>query len=209
MEDNYENTKNKTNNPNQNKEYELLRKDEEEVHNVAEKRKYILCIINFLSSFKIFAKYLITIESIIGCVLTVSLTIYIYYRASNSTIAWDGMMDWTLLGFAVVTPMSTSIGLAFNRRENALRNLAGFRAATWQIYLAHACWDWNNVDGTKGRIKEKLNSLEHSDIVLKELIAIGDELCRFLNLPNSSRGRHRVTKWGRIEAARTTKVGKH
>ena len=198
MEDKQKNT-NKT-------EYELLQNDEKEAHRKAEERKIILTIINYFSSFKIFAKYLITIESLASCGLTIFLTVYIYYRTLNVK-DWYGQMDWTLLGFAVVTPMSTSIGLAFNRREEALRNLAGFRAAAWQLYLAHSCWDWRDVKETKGRSKMKLDSLKHSDVVLKELISIGDELCRFLNLPNASRGRHRVTKWGRVEAARTTKVG--
>jgi len=41
---------------------------------------------------------------------------------------------------------------------------------------------------------------------LTELISIGDELYRFLTLPTTSRSRHRVTKRGRHEAARTAEV---
>lgn len=35
---------------------------------------------------------------------------------------------------------------------------------------------------------------------------VGDELCRFLTLPSTSRSRHRMTKSGRREAARTAEV---
>ena len=48
--------------------------------------------------------------------------------------------------------------------------------------------------------------VDHADDVLSELISVGDEICRFLTLPTASRSRHRMTKSGRREAARTAEV---
>jgi len=48
--------------------------------------------------------------------------------------------------------------------------------------------------------------LNHCDAVLAQLIGIGDELSRFLTLPTASRSRHRMTRSGRLEAARTMEV---
>ena len=45
-------------------------------------------------------------------------------------------MDWVILGFAVVTPMSVSIGIAFRRREEALVDISRIRSFAYQIYLA-------------------------------------------------------------------------
>jgi len=49
----------------------------------------------------------------------------------------------------------------------------------------------------------------NSDAVLSQLIGIGDELARFLSLPTTSRSRHRMTRQGRREAARTIEVAYH
>ena len=120
---------------------------------------------------------------------------------------WLGKQDWVLLGFAVITPMSASVGMTFNRREMALRYIASFRSTSYQIYFAHAGWDWKSPGKSfSGRIATPLDYLEHADSVLYELISIGDELCHFLILPTINRSRHRVTSSGRMEASRTAQA---
>jgi hypothetical protein len=112
-------------------------------------------------------------------------------------------MDWALLGFALVGPMSASIQMSFNRREAALMRLGQFRSFAYQIYMGHAVWDW---DTNGGRDACDINWLDHSDAVMAQLIGIGDELARFLLLPTANRSRHRLTRCGRREAARTMEV---
>ena len=76
--------------------------------------------------------------------------------------------------------------MAFTRRERALFHLSRLRAATFQIYLAHAIWtNWN--DGREGAIDRTDTWLQHADLVMEHLIGIGDEISRFLSLPTSSR----------------------
>ena len=94
--------------------------------------------------------------------------------------------------------------MAFRRRERALFEISRVRSFSFQIYLAHALWDWPENGGRAG--STDTNWLEHCDFVMSQLIGIGDELCRFLSLPSSSRSRHRMTKSGRREAARTVKA---
>lgn len=168
-----------------------------------------LFFLNLYSSFLVFGKYLITIQSLFGCLLSVGATLYTYY-STNSLEGWLGNQDFVLLGFAVVMPMSVSISTVFKRREEALRVIAMYRSTSYQIYFAHSCWDWRNTNN-----KEKLSGraakgdakfwLRHSDTVLVELITIADELCFYLTLPTVSRARHRVTKSGMKEARGITK----
>lgn len=115
-------------------------------------------------------------------------------------------MDWVLLGFAVITPLSLSVGIGFRRRERALIEISRFRSYAYQLLLAHCIWDWGGLPPKGKASHEDINWLEHADTVLTELISIGDELCRFLTLPTASRSRHRMTKSGRREAARTAEV---
>ena len=115
-------------------------------------------------------------------------------------------MDWVLLGFAVITPLSLSVGIGFRRRERALIEISRFRSYAYQLLLAHCIWDWDGLPPKGKASHEDINWLEHADTVLTELISIGDEMCRFLTLPTASRSRHRMTKSGRREAARTAEV---
>lgn len=113
-------------------------------------------------------------------------------------------MNWVLLSFAVITPISSSISMAFGRRDMALNHMALIKATLVHIYSAHCCWDWAKV-GKPGRDPE-YDWLQHCDSVLESSVQLSHELCRLLTLPSASRARHRVTSWGRREAVVTEQV---
>lgn len=171
---------------------------------------FLLFLINGYAAFRIFILHLISLESIFSIVLSVSLTLLTYNKADNDTLWNGGSMDWILLSFAIVIPMSASIGMAFTRRESALKNLAIIRATMLELYVAHAIWDWSTCDNdNSGRNGSSVNWREHSDRVLNEIYGIGDGINRFLTLPNASRARHRVTGFGRSEACAVLQVSQH
>ena len=110
-------------------------------------------------------------------------------------------MSWVLLSFAVITPMSASIGMAFSRREKALEHLSVIKSTLFSIYSAHACWDWcKNTVTPSGQAASNISWVEHSDKVLNATIKMCMEMTCMLTLPSASRGRHRVTARGRKEA---------
>ena len=112
----------------------------------------------------------------------------------------DGsIMSWVLLSFAVITPLSSSIAMAFARRDAGLNHMATIKASLVHIYSAHACWDWSKA-GKNGRDPE-YDWFNHCEALLEAAIQLSHELSRLLKLPTSSRARHRVTSWGRREAA--------
>ena len=124
----------------------------------------------------------------------------------DRTVAWEGSgMDWIVLGFAVVTPLTVTITLAFQRRERALFEISRVRSFCFQIYLGHAIWDWNSGNGRNAEMTRD-EWIEHTDLVLEHLVGIGDELSRFLTLPTSSRSYHRMLKSGRSKAANIVEV---
>jgi hypothetical protein len=149
----------------------------------------------------------VTIEAIVSCTLTSALTVY-WYRHHVNDPDWDGnSINFILVAFTLTAPMTAALTMAFTRREQALHMIADFRSFSYHLYLAHALWDWEDAVG--GRSGSKIDMVEHCDAVLAQLIGIGDELSRFLSLPNTSRSRHRHTKQGRREAARTIEVAYH
>lgn len=154
----------------------------------------------------VFIIYLITAETLISCGLTIGLT-YFWHRNHEDSSEWEGgRIDFVLLGFAVVNPITVTIGLAFRRREQALYEIRRIRSYCFQIYISNAVWDWPGKDEKSGRIEAGINWLEHTDQVLEQLIAIGDELTGFLTLPTSSYSFHRTLKSGRKEAAQIIEV---
>jgi hypothetical protein len=181
-----------------------LEGEEMDVREHAMKNPCQILIVSGIAAVKVFGVYLITLDTILSMVLSIALTCYWYFTQSPST-GWNGGgMDWVLLGFAVVTPLSLAIGIAFRRRERALIDIARFRSFSYQIYLAHSLWDWGKPPN--GRAGTNCDWLKHTDAVLEQLIGIGDELTRFLTLPTYTRTRHRMLKIGRREAAKTVEV---
>jgi hypothetical protein len=99
--------------------------------------------------------------------------------------------------------------MAFARRERALIAIADFRSFSHHLLLAHCLWNWPDNGGRAGAAERGVDWVAHCDAVMVQLIGIGDELSRFLTLPCSSRSRHKMTKHGRREAARTVEVAYH
>ena len=181
-----------------------LEEEEMDVRDNAMKNPWQILIVGGIAAVKVFGVYLITLDTIFSMVLSIALTCYWYFTQSPSTGWSGGGMDWVLLGFAVVTPLSLAIGIAFRRRERALIDIARFRSFSYQIYLAHSLWDWGKPPN--GRAATNCDWLKHTDAVLEQLIGIGDELTRFLTLPTYTRTRHRMMRIGRREAAKTVEV---
>ena len=151
-----------------------LEVEEQYVRSKVENRPIVLVLIGYYTAVKIFFLYLISISSVITCVLSVGLTIYWYNvlqdRLNTGKYIAFGM-DWVILGFAVVTPLSLSVNISFRRRERALIEIAKFRSFAFQLLLSHAVWDWEK-DGGKANVPG-INWLAHTDEVLSELISVG------------------------------------
>jgi hypothetical protein len=173
----------------------------------ATRNPFELLLLGNIAAFKVMGYYLITLETLLTCALTVALTLFWYYQYEDDPNWQGGGMDFILLAFAVTSPISAAIGMAFQRRERALIAIADFRSFSYHLYLAHCLWDWSDKGGREGAVD--VDWLEHCDAVLAQLLGIGDELARFLSLPTTSRSRHRMTRQGRKEASRTTEVAYH
>ncbi len=241
-----------------------LEVDENYARSKVEQRPLVLVIIDYYSSLKILLCYLISLSSLITIGLSVGMTLYWYERMQNVSFSsklfqfishpctwfnWLSLstylldkdksidppgLDWVLLSFVLITPLSVTICLVFRRREDALIEIAKFRPLAYQLFLSHCIWDWGVPP--KGKAAVDIDWVEHANDVLREMIAIGDELCRFLTLPTMSRCRwdkfddfhafwlnnparvisirgfcdvrHRMTTSGRREAARTAAVSR-
>mmetsp|Transcript_2108 Transcript_2108/g.4444 ORF Transcript_2108/g.4444 Transcript_2108/m.4444 type:complete len:517 (-) Transcript_2108:872-2422(-) len=141
---------------------------------ISQHSKIFLFVWNIYSTIVVFITALVTIESVLGIVLTVGATLLTYYSVPDENSAVDGVMPWNgdlptvLLSFAVVTPLSSSISMAFARRESALRSLAKYKSAVYNLYVAHVSWDWGECWKNKGR----RGCLEN----MEDLIAVSDEM---------------------------------
>jgi len=160
--------------------------------------------VNAYASVLVFLFHLTSVEALVSIGLSVYLTIYSFHRMDDNDALDGSTMSWVLLSFAVITPMSSSISMAFGRRDMALNHMALIKATLVHIYSAHCCWDWAKA-GKAGRDPE-YDWLEHCDAVLESSVELSHELCRLLTLPSASRARHRVTSWGAKEAALTEEV---
>lgn len=185
---------------------ETFKARELEIRKKTKHNTFYLVLINGYSAAMIFALRLISIEGLFGIFLSVGLTYYAY-AATQDNLTWDGNnMNWVLLSFAVVTPMSASIVIAFSRRERAVAHIARLRATFLGLYSAHSVWDWKNKKDP-GKAGSSTDWLKHADAALVELLGIGDEMSQLLSLPNACRARNRLTRTGREEATDILNLG--
>jgi hypothetical protein len=172
--------------------YQNLRGVETNLRTRSKKQNLLLLfIINGIATILIVLFYLISFESLLGITLCVTLTIYTFRQIQDETDFNGNTMNWTLLSFAIVIPMSSSISMAFTRREKALASIAALRSLLFSIYQGHASWDWGTSLPT-GRTQSKVDWLKHSDEVLKDIMAMSHDLTRYLTMPSTSRARHRI-----------------
>ena len=177
-----------TTEPSQDPEVKKYKERELEIRKKTSHNILYLFLINAYSAVFIFVLRLISLEGIFSIGLSVGLTVYAY-NATKDNLNWDGgIMNWVLLSFVVITPMSATIAMAFRRRERALILVSRMRATFVELYAAHSVWDWKK-SGNKnsGRAASSVNWLEHADAALSELLGIGDEIAVFLSLPNVTR----------------------
>jgi hypothetical protein len=170
----------------------------------------VLAPLNFAAALWVFASHIISLEMIVSVILTVSFTIYLFLKIRVDPNALDGgVMDFVLLSFAVIIPLSNSMSMAFRRREEAIFAMASFRATVVQIFLAHLMWDWNQIPGdavNSGRTRSTVDWGQHASDVMNELLAICHEMARFLTLPSSTKARHRTLPYFVTEARSTDAV---
>ena len=113
-------------------------------------------------------------EGVVSICISVALTFFLH-ETSSEKFSGDAL-DWVLLSFAVITPISAIINMSFNRRERALVELASFRASCISLYQSHAMWGWNWKDDVFGRPNpmqhagKAASSREHSDEVMRSLL---------------------------------------
>ncbi|GKZ00086.1 hypothetical protein MPSEU_000962000 [Mayamaea pseudoterrestris] len=170
---------------------ETLAKRERKIRRDAVHNAILLAPVNFVAALVVFIMHIVSLEI-------------------DSPESLDGsIMDFVLLSFAVIIPLSNTVQMAFRRREQALSLMASFRATEVEIFLSHASWDWNQVPGNShesGRTKSTVDWAEHASGILDELLAIANEMARYLTLPSSTRARHKSLSFFVAEARNTQAV---
>jgi len=106
---------------------------EDHAHEIPPTNIILLFILNTYSHIKIYVTMLIRLESIVGALLTVGATLIAYYYYPSDDIEWNGNLPSVLLSFAVITPLGQSITMGFTRREQALKSLASYRSAVYNL----------------------------------------------------------------------------
>lgn len=152
-------------------------------------------LLDLYAALKVFGIYLITFEGLFVMLFSVVTTSLYYHLGNSSTGASFGAnISWTIVSFTVVSPMIMQITQAFARREQALDALAESRALILNIMLANALWNW----GDNGRKKLPHDHAQKTKTLLKGVV---HDTMSLLIMPTFTRGRHRLTSYGRKHAS--------
>lgn len=104
-------------------------------------------------------------------------------------------MNWTVLTFAVVFPLTFTLNEAFRRREVALADLAILRATLVSVMTAHRDWDWAHDADTLSGGRARL-PLGHEAAVRTVLMNLSTAMADILLSPNVGHARHLLTSRG-------------
>ncbi|KAH7474540.1 uncharacterized protein KRP23_8668 [Phytophthora ramorum] len=160
-------------------------------------------VLDLYAASKVFCIMLITFEGLFVVLFSVVTTsLYYFLGESSSGPSFGANISWTIVSFAVVSPMIMQIRQAFTRREQALDIIAESRSLLVNILLANALWNW----GDNGRKKLPLDHVQKTKALLEALL---HDTMSLLIMPTLTRGRHRFTSHGRKLASQFVNPVKH
>jgi hypothetical protein len=136
-------------------------------------------------------------ESFLTLALAVGSTCFFcYYRTSDGT-PLAARLDFSIIGSALVFPVTFLIAETFRRREGAIQRLASIKAILCQIEIAMLTWRWKGSGTDLGT--------EWEDRVHQTLHHIVYTMTAILQLPTWNTNRHIYTAQGRDFKARVIK----
>jgi hypothetical protein len=119
-----------------------LSREEEDALTVSSARHRLVEVV---TSFYMFATLIYSHFAVAVSTLAVSsVQFFSTYHPSQETFTYR--LSWNIVSFAVVFPLTFSIGQAFRRREAANTDLTLISAHLMHIWLAHMTWDWGKTD---------------------------------------------------------------
>jgi hypothetical protein len=186
-------------------EFAMVR-DEADARASAHHDQFYLFVVNNVAAIFVFLFHLVSVEGLVGIGLSIGFTIYAFNKIEDANDAnnFDGsIMNWTLFSFAVITPMSAAMSMAFTRREQGLHLIASIKGTLLELYMSHALWDW---DKDRGRADSDVDWLAHADETCTQILGACSDITRFLTLPDTTRARHKTTREGKKEAQQVADI---
>ncbi|OQR87512.1 hypothetical protein ACHHYP_08701 [Achlya hypogyna] len=149
--------------------------------------------LDMYSAFAVFWYHLITFETVVVFFNTVVATTAYYYvdQWGDPPFLFNYNLSWTLVTFAIISPIIMQTQQAYNRRESALLLIAETKALMLNYYMAHLQW----IKPEK-QAAVPLALVDRSRLLVRGIMY---ELCELLSLPTVTRGRHRFTRHGQRE----------
>ena len=149
--------------------------------------------LDLLANVLVIINYILTPDTLLStAIAVVSVILYDLYAVDLSM-----NMNYSLITFGIIFPLTMSIQQAFTRRETALRSLVMFRSYAISVYSAHRCWDWPANGATVGG-REGLPD-DHCDNVRSLLTDIFKSVEAYCLLPRGGHARYYYTICGHHE----------
>jgi hypothetical protein len=177
-----------------------------------------LALLTYWTALRVTFAHLVTYETLFVSLVSAGCVVfYSKYQRGGGEEPLVARLALGVLFTIIVFPITTSIGYAFQRRETALKSIAGIKTYTMHIYVAHRDWAWENkkceysgrnkmnvtVSDEEKKAEEewqadggaigRQHTLEVRFIMIKLIRAMRD----YLSLPLVNRSRHLYTASGR------------
>ncbi|KAH9086476.1 hypothetical protein LEN26_020123 [Aphanomyces euteiches] len=147
-------------------------------------------LLDIAAAMYVFWFHLLTLETVLVVIMAAASPSAYYFIGFHASGSYFGAnLSWTLVTFAIVSPMIMQIRQAFTRREAALDAIAEMKAITANVLMANAIWDWGKNERSKLPADHVIKTKSY-------LVGVLNDLEELLTLPTFTRGRHQFTTAG-------------
>ncbi|CAK9007331.1 Uncharacterized protein SCF082_LOCUS9411 [Durusdinium trenchii] len=151
-----------------------------------------LTVEDVASAFYIYGAHTMNLEGAVVLVNAVAVTVfYLEFDEGSTGLFLASKLDFSILAFAVVFPLTFLMQQAYTRREGALTALATLRAVLIHISMSTLMWDFAEINTKRWKGRETLPKNFNTRVrdAHCELLHL---LYHFLSLPTVSKARNQV-----------------
>jgi len=148
-------------------------------------------LVDLISSMKVYFVHTVNLEGFLVVLNAVLVTLFFLEFEDSEMMHLASRLDFSILAFAVVFPLTYLLQQAFTRRESALVYVANFKSSLISIVIADLTWDFPVAEtkkwGGRATLPEDFNlRVRNSACEMAELVF------QYLSLPIVTKGRNYI-----------------
>ncbi len=155
--------------------------------------QYFETCADIAASFYIYYENTLNVEGVLVLINAALVTLLYIWIGADTDIEFASKLDFSILAFSVVFPLTFLISQAYTRRENALTTLSDFRVILLSMSTAMMTWNFKDSEtgGKNGRARLPKG---FNEAVRDNSVNLLTQIYEYLSMPTVSHARHHIIR---------------